>query len=278
MADSRICSVEGCDKKHYGKGFCQRHYNSFNRNGDPLAAKPRRSPQLGRVCSEPGCDRKVMGRDLCSMHYKRLWREQHLDGVGQKRCSVEGCENIHDSKGFCAAHYSALVTHGDPLVRVRRPAIPRPADGKCTLAGCDRPYDQNGYCTAHYKRFHKYGDPEGGSTGRGEVRRWLDEVAIPYHGDDCLTFPYTRNHHGYGQVRVNHRAIGAHVYVLRATQGRKPTSKHECCHDCGMGHIGCVNPRHLYWGTRAQNIEDQFRHGVRQRSKKRQQEIEARNP
>lgn len=31
----RLCSVCGCDKKHFGKGYCNLHYNRFRRHGDP---------------------------------------------------------------------------------------------------------------------------------------------------------------------------------------------------------------------------------------------------
>ena len=31
----RICSVEGCDKPHFGKGFCTRHYQSYRYHNFP---------------------------------------------------------------------------------------------------------------------------------------------------------------------------------------------------------------------------------------------------
>ena len=38
MADSqRICSVDGCGKRHYGHGLCENHLNRMKRHGDPLA-------------------------------------------------------------------------------------------------------------------------------------------------------------------------------------------------------------------------------------------------
>jgi len=40
MVDQRICSVEGCGRKHMGLGFCKPHYRSFKRYGDPLRAVP----------------------------------------------------------------------------------------------------------------------------------------------------------------------------------------------------------------------------------------------
>jgi hypothetical protein len=37
MADSRICSVEGCGKKHKARGLCNAHYHRHARHNDPLA-------------------------------------------------------------------------------------------------------------------------------------------------------------------------------------------------------------------------------------------------
>jgi len=31
-------------------------------------------------------------------------------------CSIEGCSNKHDSKGYCHVHYNRFKRHGDPLV------------------------------------------------------------------------------------------------------------------------------------------------------------------
>jgi hypothetical protein len=45
MADAatRLCSIEGCDRPRYGRGWCLRHYNRlYSRGGDPavLLVKP----------------------------------------------------------------------------------------------------------------------------------------------------------------------------------------------------------------------------------------------
>lgn len=38
MTDQRTCSIEGCDGKLYGRGWCSKHYQRARRNGgDPLA-------------------------------------------------------------------------------------------------------------------------------------------------------------------------------------------------------------------------------------------------
>lgn len=34
----RVCSIDGCDRAHYGRGWCRRHYDMWRNHGDPLAA------------------------------------------------------------------------------------------------------------------------------------------------------------------------------------------------------------------------------------------------
>jgi hypothetical protein len=38
-----------------------------------------------------------------------------------KGCSVEGCHEDHDAKGYCHKHYNRWKRHGDPLVTKRAP-------------------------------------------------------------------------------------------------------------------------------------------------------------
>ena len=45
-----------------------------------------------------------------------LWANQH--GRFERRafvCQVEGCTNPVQSRGYCTAHYTRLIRHGDPL-------------------------------------------------------------------------------------------------------------------------------------------------------------------
>jgi hypothetical protein len=35
-----ICTVENCGVRHYGRGFCNRHYQRWRTHGDPLAHVP----------------------------------------------------------------------------------------------------------------------------------------------------------------------------------------------------------------------------------------------
>ena len=48
MAEAkRICSIEGCGKRHYARGWCDAHYRRWKRNGDPLGGKA--APAKNRV-------------------------------------------------------------------------------------------------------------------------------------------------------------------------------------------------------------------------------------
>ena len=35
----KLCSIEGCEEKHYGKGYCSKHYRRFKKYGDALFIK-----------------------------------------------------------------------------------------------------------------------------------------------------------------------------------------------------------------------------------------------
>lgn len=41
---TRLCTIEGCDRKHYGHGWCAMHYQRWSKRGDPLT--PRYAPKI----------------------------------------------------------------------------------------------------------------------------------------------------------------------------------------------------------------------------------------
>lgn len=65
------CSIDGCAKPHYARGWCRTHYSRWQRNGDPLLL--RRTPQ-GSVCSVGNCQDEPHSKGMCSSHYKRRMR------------------------------------------------------------------------------------------------------------------------------------------------------------------------------------------------------------
>jgi hypothetical protein len=79
---------------------------------------------------------------------------------------------------------------------------------------------------------------------------------IPYSGEECLIWPFVRSPDGYGRIRIAPgKSKVASRYVCELVHGVAPTASHEAALLCGNGRKGCVNPKHLVWRSRAENIE-----------------------
>lgn len=68
-----VCTVEGCDREHYAKSYCEAHWDRVKRNGDPAAHIPIGGSRRN-VCRVEGCDRFVRGHGLCPTHFARFKR------------------------------------------------------------------------------------------------------------------------------------------------------------------------------------------------------------
>jgi hypothetical protein len=62
------CMIDGCDGQVFGRGWCNKHYKRWWRNGDPLRTARDNTPT---ICAIDGCGKPVRGRGWCSMHYTR---------------------------------------------------------------------------------------------------------------------------------------------------------------------------------------------------------------
>lgn len=135
----------------------------------------------------------------------------------------------------------------------------------CSIPDCGKPARLTLYCDKHYARFRKYGDPlytKGGA--RGEPMRFYHEVVLAHKSDDCLTWPYANNGHGYGRINVGGRKLAyVHRMACEAIHGPPPSPKHDAAHSCGRGGQKCVNPKHLRWATETENMADTIQHGTR---------------
>lgn len=143
----------------------------------------------------------------------------------------------------------------------------------CSVEGCGKAAlpCRKGFCGAHYKRQYRNGDPKGVRKMRaadGEPLAWLKDN-INYDGNDCLKWPYADRGNGYGAVNNEHgKTVGAHRMMCELAHGDPPSYRHIVCHSCGNGHLGCVNPRHLRWGTVSDNSRDMIGHGTALRGNK----------
>lgn len=104
-----VCTLEGCDRPHKARGYCQTHYMQFKRGITPVGPIRTRVSANPDECAEDGCSEPVKAKGLCKMHYQRLLRHGHTmyrdRKTAAKSCAVDACDNHAYAKGLCHAHY-----------------------------------------------------------------------------------------------------------------------------------------------------------------------------
>lgn len=168
-------------------------------------------------------------------------------------CKIEGCDKPAKKRGLCNPHYNVWYRENVKAADTRR----------CGAKGCNEPLHAHGYCGRHAYKFRAHGDPLGGRRGSspGEPLRWVTEH-VDHQGDDCLMWPFEIANNGYGVVRHDGKKRVASRVMCEAAHGLPPANDYDAAHSCGNGHQGCMNPRHLSWKTRKDNVADAIDHGT----------------
>lgn len=131
----------------------------------------------------------------------------------------------------------------------------------CSVENCGKPHYALSYCGNHYHRFRTHGSPTAGGTERGAPLRWIFEHSQHTDEGDCLFWPFSRGRNGYGIARYLNSIMGAHRVMCFIAHGEPPHDKGFACHSCGNGTGGCVNPKHIRWASRDENMQDAVIHG-----------------
>lgn len=179
-------------------------------------------------------------------------------------CSISGCSNPARKRGWCTKHYQRWQVNGDPERLVRKRNF-------CSVEGCEAPVASGGLCGKHHMRWKRHGSTDLVRAANGDLMRYLIEVALPYQGTSCLFFPYNKSSNGYGQVRYEGQLYIASRLVCQLAHGEPPDPSYDAAHNCGRGADGCVNPNHLRWATRIENLADRLAHGTDNRGEKNEQ-------
>lgn len=135
----RTCSIDGCENTSRKRGWCDKHYTRWLRNGDPETLKPR----LDRRCSVDGCDLKHDSHGYCLRH-AAMWRRHgdptYSDTPAQS-CLLPWCDEPARVKGRASsacsvAHNTAawqIMKHGLELEEFV--AMVQALDGRCEACG-----------------------------------------------------------------------------------------------------------------------------------------------
>ena len=146
------CDVDGCEKPHHCKGFCDRHYWRFRRYGDPLATPKPKPPKPPKpLCEVQGCDRVSDSRGMCGKHYKRWLRH----GDPNIRLRKETPPGEPQPKTYSPLRYRDCVTCGSLFVVPSKENNRRYCSDQCNICsvdGCQRKIEGKGLCRLHHSQ------------------------------------------------------------------------------------------------------------------------------
>lgn len=212
----KICSIEGCDKKHRALGYCNMHWIRFHKYGNALK---RMRGEKRSSCNVELCDNNHYGLGYCKFHYDKIkYKEFKSSGVIKKPnkvCIVEGCGKLSFYK-YCPKHYSRLRKNGDVnTVKVIRGRI------GCSVIECKSKHLKHGYCGMHWKRFKKWGD-----VNRGRIRKYFvnDNLLKEMSKENCWLLGwiasdgYVNEKRGFIRIQLIDKEIIEKIKILTNTE------------------------------------------------------------
>lgn len=125
------CTIDGCTKKLFQRGYCSMHYNRAIRHGDPL------------IATKPNSRR---GQRAVSPRYERFWEKaevgsipEHAPELGEcwiwgAACYSSGYGAFRDGDRMWRAHVAAYVMAFGPLAPEKPYVLHR-----CDNPPCVRP-------------------------------------------------------------------------------------------------------------------------------------------
>ncbi|GAG29390.1 unnamed protein product [marine sediment metagenome] len=86
----RLCSVEGCEKKHEARSYCKKHWQRWRTHGHPLGCINNCD---GIGCKTKDCKGKYYASGFCRLCY---YRQDHFKGLQRLYIKTDKYKEYHN--------------------------------------------------------------------------------------------------------------------------------------------------------------------------------------
>lgn len=131
---------------------------------------------------------------------------------------------------------------------------------KCSIDGCVSDMRTKNMCNAHYLMSLRYGRINKKYVPTDEQISFMCK-SLTVDEIDCIIWPYYSSTSGYPRIFINGKCHNVHRLLCESINGQ-PLVGEQARHICGNGMGGCINPKHLQWGSRSDNEMDKQLHNT----------------